>query len=100
MCTRFAPGVLLSFTLWLTACSAAPAQSSQGPTAVVLGETTLLVVVSPFVGNRVCGAVAITGTNLTFLGNAGLAPLPAPAGGCRHEPEADAKLPCRETVLR
>lgn len=35
-----------------------------------------------FVGNCISGAVAITGTNLTFLENAELAPLPAPAGGC------------------
>lgn len=62
MCTRFAPAVLLSFALWLTACGAAPVPSSQGPTAVVLGETTLLVVVNPVVNDRNQKTIAMPGT--------------------------------------
>jgi hypothetical protein len=32
--------------------------------------------------NTFCGAAAFDGGNLTALGNAGLAPLSAPAGAC------------------
>ena len=38
-------------------------------------NTTLL-------NNSICGSVGIAGSNFTALGNTGMAPIPAPAGGC------------------
>lgn len=48
----------------------------------VVGSLTLDGSDAVLLNNAFCGLVDISGSGLTALGNAGLAPLPAPPGGC------------------